>query len=168
MWVVQMVVEGFGGPGGAGLRKPSEWLTQVGAAGGGRLLRAAMVLDLNGHFAVASPIADWDGRPAMAMFNTTAASYLGGGGGLITAAAFDLAFSPAPPPPGQLPPPPVPGLAQAGDGGGAGAVVIAVDEAAVQQLLDLGVCPLGAEQARATLQAASGDVNAAVQLMFGA
>lgn len=93
-----VVVESFGpGPGPVGLHSPREWCTAVGGAGA--LCRVAMVLDVNGHFVAACPVADWDGtgRPALVVFNTTSASYLGGAGGHMAAAAFDLVFSPPPP-----------------------------------------------------------------------
>jgi len=83
------VVESFGD--GAGLYKPREWMERAGSQ-----QRNAIVLDLNGHFAAATPVADWDGAPAMVMFNTTSANYLHGAGGLVTAAAFDLFFSSRP------------------------------------------------------------------------
>ena len=51
-----------------------------------------------GHFAVATPVASFDGAsPALLVFNTTSSSYLEGAGGLVTAAAYDLVFSEPPP-----------------------------------------------------------------------
>merc|ERR1712146_219134 len=67
-----VVVEEFGS-GTSTLYKPREWLLQRHSD---RPTRSAVVMDLNGHFAAATPVADWDGHPAMVMFNTTMASYL--------------------------------------------------------------------------------------------
>lgn len=69
-----------------------EWLSSCT----GRPTSGAFVLDLNGHFAVAAPVASLDGEPALLMFNTTSANYLSGAGGLVSAATYDLVFSDPP------------------------------------------------------------------------
>jgi hypothetical protein len=65
---------------------PREWLGATAASGRGRPTRAAMILDLNGHFAACTPVASLGGRPALLVVNTTGASYLSGVGGVVAAA----------------------------------------------------------------------------------
>ena len=95
---------------------------------------------------------------------------------MITAAAFDLAFSTPPP----LPPPldggklsisePSMGEGSAGGSGGAGTADVEAEvvEENIAQLLEMGLCPQGSEQARAALETVGGDLSAAVALLCDA
>jgi len=72
------------------LLTPDEWLKH---APGRPPAPLVYILDLNGHFCVATPGYVDDVR-TLFVFNTTDGSYLGGAGGRIAALGFDLAFAP--------------------------------------------------------------------------